>query len=439
MRRFVIAVTLVTFVLIACKKKEDVAAAAVPLTTTATTQSATATTSSATTTTVATSSSSTEPSLVSFSAGALIVQKPKEYNDSWSAFWILDEKPQTGWASPEGVVTPQTVVIALPERTLLDRLEFDTGDADGEHRGAKEITVEVSDIDATSGFQKIADVALQDHVNGQTFPVSAQVPGRWVRLDIKNNWGAPDYLELMDFRGYGKQLTQTPFVNVSGTYESDYGRFHLKQEGTSVTGCYEHSGGLLTGGIEGRIMKFTWTQDGPSDGPAIMVFDSSGQQMFGLWWYAGQTSGSGGAWNGKKISSEVGSCPNWSGGSGVEARMQKELEDFGRTRVYGINFDTDSDVIRAESKPTLDKIAAVMKAKPEWKLTVEGHTDASGGDAHNQQLSQKRADSVKSYLVTAGIVADRLTATGLGSSKPVAENTNASGRAQNRRVELTKQ
>ena len=367
------------------------------------------------------------------------MQKPQEYDDTWSAFWILDEKPGSGWASPEGVVTPQTVVIALPERTLLDRLEFDTGNADGDHRGAKEITVEVSDVDAKSGFQKIADVSLQDRVNGQSFPVSAQVPGRWVRLDIKNNWGAPDYLELMDFRGYGKQLTQTPFVNVSGTYETDYGLFHLKQEGTSVTGCYEHAGGLLTGGIEGRIMKFTWTEDGPKDGPAIMVFDSSGQQMFGLWWYAGQTSGSGGTWNGKKISNEVGSCPNWSGSGGVEARMQKELEDFGRTRVYGINFDTDSDVIRAESKPTLDKIAAVMKAKPEWKLTVEGHTDASGGDAHNQQLSQKRADSVKGYLVTAGIVADRLTATGFGASKPVAENTNASGRAQNRRVELTKQ
>lgn len=119
--------------------------------------------------------------------------------------------------------------------------------------------------------------------------------------------------------------------------------------------------------------------------------------------------------------------------------MTKELEELGRTRVYGINFDVDSDVIRDESKPTLDKIVAVLKAKPEWKLKVEGHTDSTGGEQHNQQLSQKRADAVKTYLVNGGIDAARLTAAGLGASKPVAGNETESGRAQNRRVELAKE
>jgi outer membrane protein OmpA-like peptidoglycan-associated protein len=170
-----------------------------------------------------------------------------------------------------------------------------------------------------------------------------------------------------------------------------------------------------------------------------MVFTPDGTKMFGLWWYEGQTTGDGSIWDGTKISNEVGSCPNWSGKTGAEAQMTKDLEELGRTRIYGINFDTDSDVIKAESKPTLDKIVAVMKAKGDWKLRVEGHTDSSGGDAHNNELSQKRADSVKAYLVGGGIDAARLVGAGLGSTKPVAGNETASGRAQNRRVELVKE
>jgi outer membrane protein OmpA-like peptidoglycan-associated protein len=256
---------------------------------------------------------------------------------------------------------------------------------------------------------------------------------------VQNNHGAKDYIELFDIRAYGKQLTRTPFADASGTYDSDYGNFHLKQEGTSVTGCYEHKEGLLNGGIEGRVMKFTWHEAPNDSGPAIMVFPPDGKEMLGLWWTEGNTSARPGTWNGKKISNDVGSCPHWSGKSGAEEQMTKELQEFGRTRIYGINFDLDSDVIRDESKPTLDKIVAVLKAKADWKLKIEGHTDSSGGDAHNQELSQKRADAVKTYLVTAGIDGARLTTAGLGATKPVAGNETEAGRAQNRRVELAKE
>ncbi|HXH93225.1 MAG TPA: OmpA family protein, partial [Thermoanaerobaculia bacterium] len=85
-------------------------------------------------------------------------------------------------------------------------------------------------------------------------------------------------------------------------------------------------------------------------------------------------------------------------------------------------------MIRDESKPTIDKMAAMLKAKPDWKLMIEGHTDSSGGDAQNLPLSQRRADSVKAYLVNAGIAAGRLTTKGLGASQPLAGNETATGR-----------
>ena len=375
------------------------------------------------------------PSLVSLSAGALIVRKPQEYNDAWSAFWLLDERSQSGWAAPEGVTTPQTIVIALPERTVLDAVEFDTAGADCDGCAAKGALVEVSDTSASDGFRKVADVVLKDRADRQRFPAAAEVPGRWVRLTVKGNHGSAEYVELMDFRATGRQLTKTPLADISGTYETNYGNFHVRQEGTSVTGCYEFAEGLLDGGVDGHVLSFTW-REGERKGPAYMAFTLDGREMLGLWWDEGRTDEVGGTWVGKKTSAEVGSCPHWSGGA--RQQLEKDLEAFGRARVYGINFDTDSDRIRDESKPTLDRIAALLKSKPAWKLSIEGHTDATATAQHNQQLSEKRAAAVKAYLVAAGTDAARLSTKGLGATKPAATNATAMGRAQNRRVELVK-
>lgn len=376
-----------------------------------------------------------ERSLLSFSSGALLVQKPPEYNDSWRAFWILDERPESGWASAEGATENNVFVIELAEKTLLKRLEFDTAQVDTDGSGAKDVVVEISNDGSSSGFKEIATLSLVDRQDRQGFPVKIDMPGRWVRLTVRNNHGSTEYTELMDFRGYGEQLTTTALPEVSGTYATDYNDFHLRQQGTSITGCYEWDGGVLNGGIEGRIMKLTWREkDG--QGPAIMVFTSDGKKLFGLWWYEGKTDTTGEVWNGELKTQVVGGCPHWAGGA--QEQMAKDLAEFGRVRVYGINFDVDSAVIRDESKPTLDKIVTLLKGDSAMNLTIEGHTDSSGTAEHNQVLSQQRAESVKSYLVAAGVSSERLSAVGFGASKPVGSNSTATGKAQNRRVELVK-
>jgi len=377
-----------------------------------------------------------QPSLVSFSAGALVVVRPEEYGGNWNALAIIDERPESGWATPQGIISPQTAVIELPERTLLKTLTFDLSGTDGAKRGAKDVMVEMSDTSATSGFQKIGQVVLKDKVDNQTFPVTADAPGRWVRLTVQTNHGATDYMELMDFRATGTQLTHTPVANISGTYNTDYNQFHVLQEGTSLTGCYEYAEGVLTGGIEGRVLKFTWIE-GAKRGPGIMVISPDGKKLVGLWWHENQSGPPAGVWNGEKLSDKVGSCPHWAGGAAQQ--LKKDLEELGRARVYGINFDTDSAVIRDESRQALDRIVSVLKSKPDWQMTIEGHTDSSGSTAHNQTLSEKRAQSVTDYLTTAGIPPTRLKAAGFGASKPVAGNDTELGRAQNRRVELVRQ
>jgi outer membrane protein OmpA-like peptidoglycan-associated protein len=372
-------------------------------------------------------------SLVSFSSGAFLVEKPPGYDSQWDHIWILDENPKTGWCCRKGKILNNVSVIELAEKSVLERIEFDTGHVDGNGRGAKEIVLEISADGPSSGYSTIMSVSLADKMDNQSFKVTDNTPGKWLRLTIKNNHGSKDYTELMDFRVYGKQLTKTQLADVSGTYRTNFNDFHLRQQGTSVTGCYEYDQGLLNGGIENNIMRLTWKET-VKQGPAVMIFNSEGNKFFGLWWYEGKENKRASIWNGQKISQEVGSCPHWSGG--VQGQITKELLETGRVRIYGINFDVDSDVIRAESKPTLDKIVAMLQSENAMRLIIEGHTDSDGSNQHNEILSQKRAESVKGYLVSAGISSTLLFTAGYGESKPISPNTTTIGKAQNRRVEL---
>jgi len=84
----------------------------------------------------------------------------------------------------------------------------------------------------------------------------------------------------------------------------------------------------------------------------------------------------------------------------------------------------------------LQQVADALKNEPDRKITIEGHTDSQGSDDSNMQLSQRRAQTVQSFFVSQGVPADKVTATGVGESRPVADNASAEGRANNRRVEI---
>ena len=99
-------------------------------------------------------------------------------------------------------------------------------------------------------------------------------------------------------------------------------------------------------------------------------------------------------------------------------------------------FDTAQFTLRAGAREKLSRIAGIVMAHPGLKLEVEGHTDSVGDDASNQLLSERRAESVRKFLVQNNVPADSITSKGLGESTPVADNMNADGRRTNRRVEL---
>jgi len=140
--------------------------------------------------------------------------------------------------------------------------------------------------------------------------------------------------------------------------------------------------------------------------------------------------------------------------SGLAARVdpvQAALKDLGaRVEKQQIKIDLAADVLfdfdksnlRPEARPSLEKVAAVLKAYPKASVTIDGHTDGKGNDQYNQRLSERRADAVRQWLKDAGTTA-RMDSRGWGKRKPVAPNVkpdgsdDAPGRQKNRRVEIT--
>jgi OOP family OmpA-OmpF porin len=101
-----------------------------------------------------------------------------------------------------------------------------------------------------------------------------------------------------------------------------------------------------------------------------------------------------------------------------------------------IRFESGRATIDPDSAGLLDRLIETALRCPAANIEIIGHTDADGEDASNQALSEKRAQAVADYVVKAGLPADRFTATGYGSTQPVASNDTDEGKAQNRRIEF---
>jgi len=129
----------------------------------------------------------------------------------------------------------------------------------------------------------------------------------------------------------------------------------------------------------------------------------------------------------------------------LRARLLQQLNTVLATRdsarglianMSDVLFKSGSSELLAGARERLAKVSGIVLAYPTLKLSVEGHTDSIGSDDYNQQLSEKRAASVREYLVQQGIASDSIVATGFGKTSPVATNDTPEGRQQNRRVEL---
>jgi OmpA-OmpF porin, OOP family len=123
-------------------------------------------------------------------------------------------------------------------------------------------------------------------------------------------------------------------------------------------------------------------------------------------------------------------------GKALQVAYSNEITSEVSSKSYQIQFETGSAVIKPDSYKLLDEILQSSVVAEGLKVGVYGHTDNVGGDQSNQKLSEDRANSVRSYLISKGLAVARIESKGFGSGKPIADNSSVSGRAQNRRVQI---
>lgn len=146
--------------------------------------------------------------------------------------------------------------------------------------------------------------------------------------------------------------------------------------------------------------------------------------------------------DGDKIPDSVDACPSeaetrngFEDDEGCPDLVPDEFADLAGI-LEGINFDSDKDVIKSESRPILDRAVEVLQKFPSVRIEISGHTDSKGDYEHNMDLSRRRAESVKKYLIEAGVVDTRIETRGAGPNEPIATNDTSEGRAKNRRIEV---
>lgn len=118
------------------------------------------------------------------------------------------------------------------------------------------------------------------------------------------------------------------------------------------------------------------------------------------------------------------------------AEVERVGEGIKITFDSGLLFDVDSYNLKSSTKDNLSDLSQTLKKYNETNILIEGHTDATGSGTYNQQLSEKRAQSVSEFLITKDVDMDRLMTVGYGEEQPIASNGSSDGRRQNRRVEV---
>jgi len=195
---------------------------------------------------------------------------------------------------------------------------------------------------------------------------------------------------------------------------------------------------MATMGLLGQSCNsFTKTQKGAAIGAGAggvvgaFIGKAAGNTALGAV-IGGAVGGTAGALIGHKMDKQAAEIQQTVPGATVVRQGEGIIVKFDS----GILFDVDKTDLKSAAKSNIANLSTSLNKNPQTNILIVGHTDNTGSDDHNMDLSIRRAEAVKSYIVSAGVSGSRLSTQGKGESEPIADNTTADGRAQNRRVEI---
>jgi hypothetical protein len=292
----------------------------------------------------------------------------------------------------------------------------------------KLVEVHGSATSASEGFALLASATLQTHKSRglvTEFTIAAKRPVRWIKVRLVggiNVLRPPSSFEFSEIVGNGSQETPELASNFAGIWRTQANRLQLVQRGPVVSGCYDRTGDL-TGTVTGNILRATGVDRSdktPSQfilsvGPdgSLRGVRSTNRSPFRLYTVAAAPPGT-------DVDCPPPAPPALGCGSVV----------------HGIAFGFDSAEIRPESAGVLEELFRGLQSVKSAAILIEGHTSNEGTEDYNQRLSERRAQAVVADLVRRGLAKDRVSAAGIGERRPIASNTDESGRSLNRRVEV---
>jgi len=372
---------------------------------------------------------SDERNILTLTSGSVLLSATSEYGGQWTALNLVSGGG--GWSSAQHHPLGNELLFELPQAFGLTAIVLDnSASQEKNYPGISARAVEIwgSAKSSKEGFVKLATLEAPKGARRE-FSLPKASPAQWLKIVIAGNWGNPDYVELSGVKVFGTPVgAAPPRPPVSGLYNTNYGLLQLAQSGTSVSGCYYSGQAHVSGASDGRTINFEWTQNNDKrSGSALMVLTADGEFLNGVWFEKGALAGT---WFGSRITFRQTCSP-------PGADLAGNIAVSGRAILYGIHFGSDSAVLAADSRTTLDDVLTLLNRDPALKLRVEGHTDSTNTDLYNMQLSQRRAEAVVAWLTHNGVAAGRLAAEGFGKTRPTADNATPEGRALNRRVEIS--
>ncbi|MCK6530379.1 OmpA family protein [Myxococcota bacterium] len=291
----------------------------------------------------------------------------------------------------------------------------------------RRVEVHGSAVGRDSGFELLASGDLATHRGrGEVtdLAIASRKPVRWVRLRLVGGIdvrGDLTFFEFSEIVGNGTQEAPRMADHFSGAWAARGIQIGLRQRGAAVSGCYDGRG-TLQGTVTGNVLRATGMDSGSGVRSAFLLTVAEGKVLRGVR-----------STNGAPFAPYTAEAAD---PGGLKCSIPGEPVLGCGSVVHGIAFDYDSAAIRPESGPVLALLYEGLKADPSSRVLIEGHTSSEGGEAYNQALSERRARAVVEDLARRGIAPTRLRAGGAGESRPIAPNTDESGRSMNRRVEV---